>query len=591
MKNKLHFLSGIPYSGSTLLSAILNQNPQTHVSTTSGLVHSLIGLANTWQSNEILRYNDDEYKKLIQSMRGMIDICYEDIDKPVIIDKSRGWIGPNIMRSVSRVIDDQFKMIVTVRFLPDCVAELVNFAKPNNLDEFIELDESIENLKSTYISLEKVYKHKPDNFLIVEYEDLIKNPKTQLNRIHKFLELPPFEYDFNNIDGSKVLKDDENLFNTDEFHDIKPVLAKQKDVNSKDVLKHNYIPFCQPEFWLDQPRTIVEPHDIDLQLDAAIKGDFAEAWRLAEKLEKEEPNNPRAIFNRGWYYLRQNQVQKGYQLMDAGRVVGVFGNSKPNLSTPHWDGKSKGIVLLYLEGGLGDQIHQVRYAKNIAQRGCKVIVACAGSLCSLFADVEGVSSVVQHEAAPGVHHNYWVAGMSAVVPLGFELSDLDGSAYISKPTSITGSKKRIGLRWQGNPDFENDHHKLFPFELMFSAIKDVDAEFISLQRDATIKKSCPNWVKTVPLDTWENTRKAIASCDLVISACTSVSHLSGAMGIPTWVILPVLPYFLYAKEGNKTPYYDSFTLFRQEQYGEWKAPFNKITQSLSVEPEKIRRIK
>ena len=54
------------------------------------------------KSNEILRYNDDEYKKLIQSMRGMIDICYEDIDKPVIIDKSRGWIGPNIMRSVSK---------------------------------------------------------------------------------------------------------------------------------------------------------------------------------------------------------------------------------------------------------------------------------------------------------------------------------------------------------------------------------------------------------------------------------------------------------------------------------------------------------
>ena len=72
----------------------------------------------------------------------------------------------------------------------------------------------------------------------LKYEDLIKNPKTQLDRIHEFLELPPFEYDFNNIDGSKVLKDDENFFNVDGFHDIKPVLAKQKDVNSKDILKH-----------------------------------------------------------------------------------------------------------------------------------------------------------------------------------------------------------------------------------------------------------------------------------------------------------------------------------------------------------------
>jgi hypothetical protein len=232
----------------------------------------------------------------------------------------------------------------------------------------------------------------------------------------------------------------------------------------------------------------------------------------------------------------------------------------------------------------------VRYAKYIAQRGCKVIISCTSQLASLFINVEGVLAVVQHKAVYGVYHNFWVDGMSAIVPLGFELSDLEGTPYITKPPTIKGYKKRIGLRWQGNSQFEHEHHKKFPYELMFNAVKDADAEFISLQRDEGVDVT-PSWVKTVPLDTWEDTRKAIASCDLVISACTSVSHLSGAMGIPTWVILPVLPYFLYAKEGNKTPYYDSFTLFRQEQYGEWKAPFNKITQSLSVEPEKIRRIK
>ena len=44
MNKTLHFLSGIPRSGSTVLAAILNQNPETHVSTTSGLVHALDGL-------------------------------------------------------------------------------------------------------------------------------------------------------------------------------------------------------------------------------------------------------------------------------------------------------------------------------------------------------------------------------------------------------------------------------------------------------------------------------------------------------------------------------------------------------------------
>ena len=387
-------------------------------------------------------------------------------------------------------------------------------------------------------------------------------------------------YDFNNIDGTSVAEDDENIHGTVGMHDVKSVLAKQHNQDPRDLLKHHYTAFCQPEFWLDTPRTIPKLHDLDLQLAASTVGNFAEGWRLAEKLEKEDPNNNRAAYNRGWYLLRQGQIQKGYQSLDKGRIAGVFGNNRPDIVTPQWDGKSKGIVLLYLEGGLGDQIHQIRYAKYIAAKGCKVIVSCSGPLASLFIDVEGVSGVIQHEATFGIYHDFWVAGMSAIVPLGIELLDISGAPYLTKPITITGNKKRIGLRWQGNPRFEHEHHKLFPFDLMFDAVKNVNADFISLQRDESVN-ACPDWVNKVPLDSWEDTRHAASSCDLVISSCTSVSHLAGALGIPTWVIMPIMPYFLYAIDGDKTPYYDSFTLFRQEVFGEWEAPFIKIKESLN----------
>jgi hypothetical protein len=236
-----------------------------------------------------------------------------------------------------------------------------------------------------------------------------------------------------------------------------------------------------------------------------------------------------------------------------------------------------------LEGGLGDQIHQVRYAKMIADRGCKVIVSCSGPLASLFVGVEGVSSVIQHEAVFGIYHDSWVAGMSAAVPLGLELADLPGAPYISKPVVIKGRKKRIGLRWQGNSKFEHEHHKRFPYELMFDAVKDSDYEFISLQRDEGAEAT-PPWVKQVPLNTWEDTRAAAASCDLVISSCTSVSHIAAAMGVETWVVTPIMPYFLYALDGDKTPYYDSMRLFRQEVFGDWSAPFEQIKARLGEKP-------
>ena len=583
MNKTLHFLSGIPRSGSTVLAAILNQNPMTHVSTTSGLVHALDGLANVWHSAGLLNENDPERTKLAQTMRGAIDAFYADETAPVIIDKSRGWPIAQIMAAMSQVLGKQPKIIATVRSVPDCAASFVRVAKPENLDEFMYSGQLMDHLKAAYISLQNGYNFAPENFLFVEYEDLLADPKAQLARIHTFLELPDFSYDFDNIDGSTVAEDDENLHGHAGMHDVKPKLEAQHKQDPKDLLKSHYSSFCQPEFWLETPRTTPELHALDLQLAASTTGDFQEGWRLAQQLETEEPNNHRAAYNRGWYYLRQGQIQKGYQLMDRGRVAGVFGNKHPDVPTQQWDGKTKGIVLLNLEGGLGDQIHQVRYAKYIAARGCKVIVACTGSLASLFVGVEGVSSVIQHEAVFGIYHDFWVAGMSAVVPLGFELADISGAPYMTKPTTIKGRKKRIGLRWQGSTQFEHEHHKAFPYELMFAAVKDADAEFISLQRDAGVE-AAPGWVKPVPLNSWEDTRAAVASCDLVISSCTSVSHLSAAMGVETWVITPVMPYFLYALEGEATPYYDSMKLMRQEVFGDWQAPFDRIKDRLGEKP-------
>ena len=579
MKKQLHFLSGVPRSGSTVLAAILNQNPETHVSTTSGLVHALDGLANTWHSAGLLNENDPDRIKLAQTMRGMIDAFYENTDKPIIIDKSRGWPIDQIMSAMTQVLDRPPKIIATVRSIPDCAASFVRIAKPDNLDAFMESDQLMTHLRAAYISLQNGYIAAPENFLFIEYDDLIANPINELKKIHEFLELSDFEYDFNAIDGSSVAEDDENLHGTAGMHDVKPVLEKQHSDNPRDVLKNYYSAFCQPEFWLDTPRTVPDLNDLDMQLAASTIGDFVEGWRLAQKLETQEPNNNRAAYNRGWYLLKQSLIQKGYQLLDRGRLVNVFGNSAPDVPTPKWDGKSKGIVLLHLEGGLGDQIHQVRYAKYIAQKGCKVIVSCTGQLANLFIDVEGVSAVIQHDAVFGIYHDFYVQGMSAIVPLGFELEDISGKPYITKPSTIKPAKKRIGLRWQGQSAFEHEHHKKFSYELLFDAVKDIDADFISLQRDEG-EDACPAWVSRVPLNNWEDTRVAIASCDLVISSCTSVSHLAAAMGIDTWVVTPVMPYFLYAIDGDKTPYYDSMRLFRQEVFGDWQLPFDKIKLTL-----------
>ena len=277
--------------------------------------------------------------------------------------------------------------------------------------------------------------------------------------------------------------------------------------------------------------------------------------------------------------LNQGKIQDGYKLLDRGRKADVFGNNPPQTPAPKWDGLSVGTILLYLEGGLGDQIHQIRYAKYIAEKGNKVVVCCTGSLIQMFSKLDYVTALVQHGAEYGVYHDYWVAGMSAIIPLGYELEDISGSPYINKPSVDKNKKFTIGLRWQGNPAFEHEHLKLFPPELLFEAVKDFDVEYISLQRDEG-SQHCPQWVKQVPLQSWDDTQHAVSQCDLVISSCTSVSHLSAAMGVETWVITPILPYFLYALDGEKTPYYDSMKIIRQTVFESWIEPFEVVREKL-----------
>ena len=579
---KIYFLSGLPRSGSTVLAAILSQNPKIHATSTSNLLDTLVGTLRAWADSLSTKAQADQKKEEEKIQHVLNNICktqYDDIDKPIILDKARGWADDTNMRTMSKVLGHKPKIIATVRKVEDCAASFVRIAKPKDLDHFLLKDDLIKHLKESYQSFEKGYSFAPECFLIVDYDDLMNDPQKELKRVHEFLELPDYEYNLNAIDGTNLQEKDEEVWEVKGLHDVNPKLGYQHKEDSKEVLKHRYWDFVQPRFWLGEKAANKPIHDLDMQLAAGLMGDFKEGWRLAQKIEQEEPWNNRAAFNRGWYLMQQGKLLEGENLLFRGRDEGVFGNEPPRSPMPMWDGKSKGTVLLNLEGGLGDQIHGVRYARDIAKIAGEVIVACSGALATLFRDIEGVVAVVQHDAVYGVVHDFWAPSMSTIPLLGYEYKDISGKSYINKPAIQPHKGLRIGLRWQGNPQFEHEQHRIFPPTNLFDALDDVEAEFISLQRDEGSQFK-PYWVKEVPLNHWEETRLAAASCDLVITSCTSVAHLCGSMGIPTWIVTPILPYYLWAPEGNTTVWYDSVKLYRQEVFGDWSAPFNQIKNDL-----------
>lgn len=574
-----YFLAGLPRSGSTVLAAILNQHPDIHTSTTSGLLDVMFGTYRAWMSSDSVQAANRGEVELKTILRQVAEAKYSHIDKPIIIDKSRGWVEPQTMQVAAEVFGQKPKIIATVRDIPDCAASFVRVAKPNDVDDFLRNHSVIDHLKKSYTSLNQGFQFAPECILFVEYDKLLEDSKYQLERIHKFLGLRDFEYDFNNIDGSNLQEKDEEIWQIPGLHNIKPVLKKQHNEDPKDVLQHLEYQFRQPRFWKKDPISTEMVHPLDMQLAAGLSGDFEKGQEIADELAIKEPKNHRAAFNRGWYELRKNNLLDGFKLLERGRIEKVFGNEPPKVPTERWNGQSDCTVLLNLEGGLGDQIHGLRFVRELTKRNCQVIVACSGELALLARTVPGVTAVVQHEAAFGVVHDYWLPSMTALIPLQWQYWDIDGTPYIPKPEFKKGDKFRIGLRWQGNPQFEHEQHRIFPPNLLFDAVKGHKVEYISLQKGPG-EEHCPKWVKKVPLDAWTDTAKAVASCDLVISSCTSVAHLAGAMGVPTWVIVPILPYYLWAKEGETTEWYDSFVINRQTTYGDWTGVFNIVNNRL-----------
>ncbi len=347
-------------------------------------------------------------------------------------------------------------------------------------------------------------------------------------------------------------------------------------------------------------------HQIDKQLSHMLRGKFDRAWDISNSLQNVGPDNIldtkgqknpemwlRHQFNRAWFLIQQGDFQQGSKLLESGRHISVYGGAPLRTHAPIYNPTEHNLqnksIIISLEGGFGDEVIHVRFAQSYKKLGAKtVIVACSPELKSVFKRVPGVDTVIQRDEAHTVPHDYWIPGFSAGWVAGHTFDDLPYQPYISTNDMssqiwsgiITSEKKRVGIRWAGNPKFEHQQFRRFPVEFLLELGKYDDIQLYSLQRDNNLEQ-LPDTVIDVKkwLLGWEDTVAAISHLDLVITSCTSIAHVSAAMGKETWVLPPILPYHTWAigaPESNKSPWYPSVTLYRQQEYEKWNPTFQKL---------------
>lgn len=266
MDKTYHFLAGLPRSGNTLLSAILNQNPDIYSTPLSPLPTLMWGYSESCNYMENTNRNEENKDRAEKLLCSFFDTFYKDIDKPIIIDREKDWGTPANLNLIKKYVTSTPKIIITVRDILEIIASFVamdaDYLKNNtaNSGAFInnyrsskdsiveylmkpngELDKSLLSLASAFF---------PENkgiFHIVEYNDLMLKPEETMSGIYKFLEMPDYKHNFKKIE--KIESDNDTKIGLpSNLHDVRKSLSKSEtstDILS-DYIKHKY---SNMEFW------------------------------------------------------------------------------------------------------------------------------------------------------------------------------------------------------------------------------------------------------------------------------------------------------------------------------------------------------
>lgn len=271
MEKTFYFMAGLPRSGSTVLSAILNQNPRIYSGPSSPVVGSMMTLEEHFSNDELFRaYPKPEAVGGI--IANILPRYYFDIEKPVIIDKNRSWV--NRPHYINGYFGIEPKIICPVRSIDEILASFISMhrrnpyevnGKINFMDDMLVktntplTDENrcmllgSENgiLGQSYNALKSLVAQGFQSTLcFVEYNDLIEQPQETMEKIYDFLDEEPFEHDFKKLEN-KNQENDESVYGIKDMHSVREKLEKTS-VNPGEILPESVLAQCQGlEFWRD----------------------------------------------------------------------------------------------------------------------------------------------------------------------------------------------------------------------------------------------------------------------------------------------------------------------------------------------------
>ena len=312
-----------------------------------------------------------------------------------------------------------------------------------------------------------------------------------------------------------------------------------------------------------------------------------------------DPKNVTAHFNLAVTYLLMGDYQRGWPQYEHRWNYEHLAGTEPQHSQPRWRGEDirDRTVLVVGEQGHGDNIQFVRFVYNLHVMGARVKLQVTDGLVPLLKSSNVIDWVGGYNDDPG-EFDTWVPIMSLPGVLGITLKNFPQvQSYLAADSALTRqwqdrlgpkTRMRVGIAWSGRTDSWINQHKSVPFETVCDMIKNnPQYEWINLQVDATPQAEevlAGLGVTRYPgmVSNFADTAALMQHLDVVIGVDTAVSHLSGSLGRPTWIMLnDYATDWRWLRDRDSSPWYPSVRLFRQPSRGDWQSVTRKVAQYLS----------
>ncbi len=319
-----------------------------------------------------------------------------------------------------------------------------------------------------------------------------------------------------------------------------------------------------------------------------------------------KPDFTLAIWHRSLAYLLRHDFARGWPDYEL-RVKSADIPRRP-AEFARWDGGELAgkTLLVYAEQGLGDEIMFASCVPDVVAAGARAVIECSPKLEALFRRSFPQTTVYATAPDRALPPGLQIAPIDMQIPIGslplhFRRTRADfprHSGYLhAEPSRIAAWRERlaalgpglkIGISWQGGTHKSRRPVRSLPLAKWLPVLHAKNAHFIDLQyMDFSAELAALRASTGVEVHSWEEVRAdyeetaaLVSALDLVISVCTAVIHLGGALGRPVWVMAPFSPEWRYGIIGEDMPWYPSVRVYRQPAYGDWGAVVGTVARSL-----------